>query len=181
MNDTVNKQQSTPLPSLLDEHCGKPLDTQSRESAESTHATARLWPSRHYEQQVAALKQAIGQTVYLVELKAGDIHLAVELCDKPATLLDVIDFPAPSTEKGLAPHMLILDDGRGINLARVARVSTGSAFNPPPEHTLYRDEALMQATLLRDRRLSHASIAATSRAVLRGITQGSRRALKSGE
>lgn len=62
--------------------------------------------------------------------------------------------------------MIILDDGRGINLGRIARITINNAFNPSDSDTLYRDSLLMDEFLLRERHLSKASIAAYSKSLL---------------
>ena len=84
-------------------------------------------------------------------------------------LLDVIDFPRPEPANGIAPHMIILGDGRGINLGQIARVSVNNAFNPSDSDILYRDSFLMVEFLLHVRHLSKASIAACSKALLGDI------------
>lgn len=126
----------------------------------------RLWPSANYSQQVERLKQAIGRPVYLVELRPEDIHLGIRFSDTAFELVDVVDFPRPDPEQGLAPHMLILDDGRGINLGRIARVTVDTPYSPPRENILYQESHLMDQLLLRERRLSEASIAERSKLLL---------------
>lgn len=126
----------------------------------------RLWPSADYSQQVQRLKQAIGRPVYLVELRPEDIHLGIRFSDTAFELVDVVDFPRPDPERGLAPHMLILDDGRGINLGRIARVTVDTPYSPPRENILYQESHLMDQLLLRERRLSEASIAERSKLLL---------------
>ncbi len=126
----------------------------------------RLWPSPVYTQQVESLRNAIGKKVYIVELKPSEINMGIRLSDTAYELLDVIDYPRPDPAGGLAPHLILLDDGRGINLGRIARITVQSPFNPPDAHILYQDNFLMQRLLLRERSLSKASIAATSRALL---------------
>ncbi|MBA1443701.1 MAG: hypothetical protein M3H12_06330 [Chromatiales bacterium] len=129
-------------------------------------AQDRLWPSPAYTRQVAALKNAIGKKVYLVELKPGDINMGIRLSDTPFELLGVVDFPRPDPTKGIAPHLILLDDGRGINLGHIARISLNTPFSPSTANTLYQDRFLMQNLLLRERRLSKASIAAKSKALI---------------
>ncbi len=145
----------------------------------------RLWPSPAYTQQIEGLRNTIGKTIYLVELKPGEINMGIHLSDTAYELLDVIDYPRPDPTRGLAPHLIVLDDGRGINLGRIARITVQSPFNPPDANILYQDNFLMQRLLLREQRLSKASIAATSRALLGRIlgkavgesTQGGRKAI----
>jgi len=126
----------------------------------------RLWPSADYSRQVQRLKQAIGRPIYLVELRPEDIHLGIRFSDTAFELVDVVEFPRPDPEQGLAPHMLILDDGRGINLGRIARVTIDTPYSPPRENILYQESQLMDQLLLRERRLSEASIAERSKLLL---------------
>lgn len=126
----------------------------------------RIWPSPGYLQQVERLRGAIGQRIYLVEIKPGDINLGVRLSDTPYELLGVLDFPRPDPLKGLAPHLLLLDDGRGLNLGRVIRVTLNSPFSPPASDILYQESFLMERLLTRESRLSKESIAARSKAIL---------------
>jgi len=128
-----------------------------------------LWPSADYGRQLAAVREMIGESIYLVLLRPTDINLAVALENKPVTLLDVVDFPAPDPARRLYPHMLILADGRGINLGHIARLSHKQAFNPDAEQIIYQQDALLQKLLFRERRLSPQSIQHTSRIQLARI------------
>ena len=122
-----------------------------------------LWPSAEYDRQLARLREGIGQPVYLVEVKVNDFQLTVTLGNRPATLLSVIDFPAADPVRRLYPHMIVLDDGRGLNLGWIARISTGQAFEPQPGQILYQETRLLQNLLFHERRLSAESIARTSK------------------
>jgi len=129
--------------------------------------TAReLWPSPNYLRQVDSLRNAIGEKIFLVEFKPGNINLGVNYTGIDYELLDVINFPRPEPTNGIAPHIIILDDGRGINLGRIARITINNAFNPSDSDTLYRDSLLIDEFLLCERRLSKASIAACSKSLL---------------
>ncbi|MBL3591134.1 MAG: hypothetical protein JMN24_15275 [gamma proteobacterium endosymbiont of Lamellibrachia anaximandri] len=92
--------------------------------------------------------------------------MGIRLSDTAFELLGVVDFPRPDPTKGIAPHLILLDDGRGINLGHIARISLNTPFSPSAANTLYQDRFLMQSLLLRERRLSKASIAAKSKALL---------------
>lgn len=72
----------------------------------------------------------------------------------------------PDPARGLAPHLILLDDGRGINLGRLVRVSLDRAFGPSPAQVLYQDRTLQNQLLSGRRRLSRRFIARTSRLVL---------------
>jgi hypothetical protein len=125
-----------------------------------------LWPSAGYARQVQRLRAAIGADVYLVELLASDTHLAVRQTGTPHVLLDVLDFPRPDPARGLAPHLILLDDGRGINLGRLVRVSLDRAFGPSPAQILYQDRVLQKRLLSGRRRLSRRFITRSSRLAL---------------
>lgn len=126
----------------------------------------RIWPSANYSQQVERLRQSIGSEIYLVELKPEDIHMGIRYSDTPFELIDVLEFPRPDPARGLAPHLILLDDGRGINLGRIARITIDTPYSPPVENILYQESFLMDRLLLRERRLSEASIAERSKLLL---------------
>lgn len=130
------------------------------------HASGPLWPSADYERQLRALGDAVGEQVYIVEIKPTRINMGVRLSGEAHELVGVIDFPRPDPARGIAPHLVLLDDGRGVNLGRIARISVNTPFDPAPADILYQDGDLMQRLVLGERRLSAASIAATSRALL---------------
>lgn len=121
--------------------------------------TGSLWPSPDYQHQVERLRAAIGRLVFIAELSQGTVQLGTRLTNAPHELLAVLDFPRPDPARGLAPHFVLLDDGRGINLGRIARISIETAFAPRPDQLVYQDAALHQGLLFRDRQLSPAFIA----------------------
>lgn len=125
-----------------------------------------LWPSPHYTRQVERLRAAVGKTVYIAELDASEVQLGVRITDKPYVLLGVVDFPRPDPVRGLAPHCILLDDGRGVNLGRIARLSVGHAFGPAPAEILFQDREVLQTLLFQERRLSPELIAQRSKALL---------------
>jgi hypothetical protein len=129
-------------------------------------SVGRLWPSPEYTRQVAQLRAAVGETIYLVELEATEVQLGVRLTDRPYTLLGLVDFPRPDPIKGLAPHLVLLDDGRGVNLGRIARITTGRPFSPAPSDILFQDRVALQALLFRERQLSKALIAQRAKQLL---------------
>ncbi len=125
-----------------------------------------VWPGEAYQRQLAALRRHVGREVYLAEVAEGDLHLSVTFPHRPCRLLAVIDYPAPDPAAQLYPHMLVLDDGRGVNLGRVARVSLGRAYQPEPEQVLFENRPLLRALLFAERRLDRAQIQRLSRAQL---------------
>lgn len=126
----------------------------------------QLWPPAEYHQQVAQLRQAVGTPIFLAELRDTAINAGVKFSDQPLVLLSVIDYPQPDPYRQLCPHMLILDDGRGINLGRVVRVSRKQAFGPAEKDILFRNAEFVDGVLLAPRQLSRESIANTSREIL---------------
>ncbi|MEY6431848.1 aminotransferase class V-fold PLP-dependent enzyme [Thioalkalicoccus limnaeus] len=150
-NGAVSHEPQLPAPAI-------PVDDDA--------AGSRLWPSPDYSRQVKRLRAAVGETVYIAELDASDMQLGVRISDRPYVLLGVVDFPRPDPVRGLAPHCILLDDGRGVNLGRIARVSVGHAFGPTPAEILFQDRDTLQAVLFRERRLSPELIAQRSKALL---------------
>lgn len=134
-------------------------------AAGADEARGRLWPSAEYEAWIQRLRSAVGRPVYVLELRLSDTHLAYRLTDRPVELLDVLPFPRPDPARRLFPHMLLLGDGRGVNLGRVVRVSVGRPFAPRAQELLYQERFLVQA-LRAERRLSRAQLARISQAEL---------------
>lgn len=124
-----------------------------------------LWPDASYIAQLERLRGAIGRTVYLVEVNAGEVQLGISMTGTAYVLLAVLPFPRPDPSRGLAPHFLLLDDGRGVNLGRIARVSY-TPFAPQAADIVYQDAVLTDTLLFAPRRLSKALIAERSRQVL---------------
>jgi hypothetical protein len=110
-------------------------------------SVGRLWPSPEYTRQVERLRAAVGETIYLVEIAATEVQLGIRLTGKPYVLLGLVDFPRPDPLKGLAPHLILLDDGRGVNLGRIARITREHPFNPAPADLLFQDREASQALL----------------------------------
>ncbi len=126
-------------------------------------AAETVWPSPEYLEQIQLLKTAVGQKIYLAEVRQSEINLSVTLDSQPFELLDVIDFPRPDPARNLMPHVLLLDDGRGINLGRVARVSLKRSFQPAATDIVYQDRQLLDDLLYCERRLSQDRVKAISK------------------
>lgn len=133
------------------------------------NADGNIWPSADYDQQIERLQAAIGQQVFLVELKQTDINMAIHHTDKAYELLAVIDYPRPDPEKGLFPHNILLDDGRGVNLGRIARITIDSAFSPDAGSILFEETTQFNQLTSSQHRATPASIAATSKELLGAI------------
>jgi hypothetical protein len=152
-------------------------DTGCRTVPTATQAAADgtvggLWPAPDYARQVERLRGAVGETIFVAELADTEVQLGVRLTDRPYVLLGVLEFPRPDPIKGLAPHLVLLDDGRGVNLGRIARISTGRAFGPSPAEILFQDRAALQTLLFQERQLSESFIAARSKQVLGQLLGG---------
>ena len=126
----------------------------------------QLWPAAEYYKQITRLKQAVGKMVFIAELKDTAINAGVNFSDTPLVLLDVIAYPEPDPYRRLCPHMLILNDGRGVNLGRVVRVTINQAFGPTHNDVLFQNTDFIEEVLFAPRVLSRESIAATSRGIL---------------
>ena len=124
---------------------------------------ASLWPSAEYDRQLDRLRDAVGQPVYSVEVTGSEIQMTVPLGNWPAVLLSVIDLLAADPVKRLYPHMVVLDDGRGLNLGWIARISRQQPFDPAPAQILYQERRLLQQLLYHARQLSDETVALTSR------------------
>jgi hypothetical protein len=157
------------MPLMDDAGSGRALAHETRDAAASD---GHLWPSPDYARQVDGLLRAVGETVYIAELELTDVQLGARLTDKPYVLLGVVDFPRPDPARGLAPHLVLLDDGRGVNLGRIARITRSRPFSPAPSDVLYRDEPMLQGLLFNERRLSPAFIAAQSKRLLGELLGG---------
>ena len=99
-------------------------------------------------------------------MRSSEINLSVTIENRAFELLDVIDFPRPNPARGLFPHLLLLDDGRGINMGQIARVSFGRPFQPEQADILYQDANLLQTLLYCERSLSREKVEAVSRQAL---------------
>ncbi len=128
-----------------------------------------LWPSSDYDRQLTVLYRAIGKELFLVRLEFSDINLAVTLENRLVTLLDVIRFLVPDPARRFYPHMLILTDGRGINLGHVARLSQTQPFNTQSNQVIFQQNRLLERLLFPERRLSEETIRRTSQAQLARI------------
>jgi hypothetical protein len=142
------------------------MQRESEHGSEAETLVGRLWPSADYAEQVERLRSAVGARIFLIEIHPTEINVGACLSDTGHELLGIVEFPRPDPARGLAPHLILLDDGRGINLGRIARISVRRPFDPAPEDILYQAPSLLRNLLFRDRTLSKAFIAERSRALL---------------
>lgn len=125
-----------------------------------------MWPSEDYAEQLERLRSAVGSRIFLVEVHPTEINVGACLSDTDYELLGIVEFPRPDPTRGLAPHLVLLDDGRGVNLGWIARISARRPFGPSPDDILYQSPSLLRNLLFRDRTLTKAFIGERSRAVL---------------
>ena len=130
------------------------------------HNTTELWPHADYYQQVERLRQLIGQPLYIVEINSTEINAGVRFTDKALGLLAVVDYPQPDPYRQLCPHLLVVDDGRGINLGRIARISINTPFVASADDIVFINQGFVDNVLLAPRTLSKAFIRQTSQLLL---------------
>lgn len=128
--------------------------------------TTELWPHTDYYQQVEHLRQLIGQPLYIVEIHSTEINAGVRFTDKPLTLLAIVDYPQPDPYRQLCPHLLVVDDGRGINLGRIARITVHTPFAAKAEDIVFINQYFVDNLLFAPRTLSKAFIRQTSQLLL---------------
>jgi len=136
---------------------------------ETETSAGQLWPSEDYAEQIERLRSAVGARIFLVEIHPTEINVGTCLSDTDYQLVGVVEFPKPDPARGLAPHLILLDDGRGVNLGRIARISVRRPFNPAPDDILYQVPSLLRNFLFRDRILSKAFIAERSQVLLNEV------------
>ncbi len=122
-----------------------------------------LWPSASYRQGVERLKAAVGRPVYLAEILISETQASARITDRPFELLAVVDFPRPDPAKRLFPHLIIVDDGRGINLGHIARISLNTPFDPPEQDLLFEDRGYLAGYLFAESGFTKEWIAAHSK------------------
>jgi hypothetical protein len=135
-------------------------------SKRTPEACPTIWPPEDYYRQLEYLKKKLNQAVYIVPIHQNQNSLTFSMNNKSIRLIAIIDYPLPDPENHIFPHMLVFDDGTGINLGRVARVSINHPFNPGKKDIIYADEKLVNSLMLKDRQLSNESIRLTSKHAL---------------
>lgn len=144
--------------------------SRSGKSTLPTHASPALWPSAEYDRQLERLRGAQGQTVYIVEARIDGRHISARNSGTAHELLAIVDFPRPDPALHLYPHLLLLSDGRGVNLGRILRVSTRQPYMPKAADILFENIALTQRILPRERSLSAQRIRRTAQRQLSELT-----------
>lgn len=136
---------------------------------ESQAGPDTVWPSPAYNKQIRQLKAAVGREIYLAEINLSEVNLSVTIQSKSYELVAVVDFPRPDPANGLCPHMLVLSDGRGVNLGRIARISLNRSFQPASEDILFQEEKILKELVFCERRLSREEIRSISKAHLGAV------------
>ena len=135
----------------------------------TARADGDVWPGAAYQKQIKRLKQVVGETVFLAEIRSSEVNLSVTMENRGFELLGVIDFPRPDPEKNLYPHLIVLDDGRGINMGQIARISFNRPFQPAADDILYQDGQLLETLMYCERSLTRGKVEAISRQELGAI------------
>ena len=127
-------------------------------SKQKINSNGQLWPTEKYYQQLEQLHKIVNQAVYIIPLHQSQTSLTFSISSKPVNLIAIVDYPLPDPENHIYPHMLIFDDGMGLNLGRILQVSINTAFNPDKEDIIYCDNKMQQTLMFSERRLNKESI-----------------------
>ena len=126
----------------------------------------KLWPPDSYFQQLKNLYKMLDKPVYIIPLHQNQNSLTFSITGKAIVLVAIINYPKPDPENHIYPHMLVFNDGIGINLGRILRVSINHPFNPGKEDIIYEDKKMQNSLMFRERQLNEESIRLASRAGL---------------
>ncbi len=140
-------------------------DTKSSEQ-EITKFKGKLWPPDSYFEQLKKLYKMLNKPVYIIPLQQNQTSLTFSITDKARILLAIIDYPEPDPENHFFPHMLVFDDGTGINLGRILQIRANHPFNPAKEDIIYEDKKIQNSLMFKERQLSEESVRITSRIAL---------------
>lgn len=128
-----------------------------------------LWPDENYDAKLEKLRRLIGNKIFLIEAVITDINAGIHHTGHAYTLLSIVDYPQPDPKTGLLPHVIILDDGRGINLGRIIQISIKSAFTTAKKNIVFENEALLNKLLPDGNTLDKKSLTQISKALLANI------------
>jgi len=117
-----------------------------------------LWPPNNYFEQLENLYKMLDKPVYIIPLHQNQNSLTFSITGKSIVLVAIIDYPNPDPENYMYPHMLVFNDGTGINLGRLLQVSIIRPFNPGKEDIIYKDKKLQNSLMFRERQLNEESI-----------------------
>lgn len=133
---------------------------------ENIQFKGKLWPPDSYYKQLKNLYKVLNKAVYIIPLQQNQNSLTFSITGKSIILVAIIDYPIPEPENHIFPHMLVFNDGTGINLGRILQVSTNHAFNPGKEDIIYEDIKMQNTLMFRERQLNEESIHLASRTSL---------------
>ncbi len=132
-------------------------------SQQKINSNGQIWPTEKYYQQLEQLYKIVNQAVYIIPLHQSQTALTFSISSKPLTLIAIVDYPLADPENHIYPHILIFDDGTGLNLGRILRVSINRAFNPDKEDIIYCDNKIQQTLMFAERQLNKESIRLASK------------------
>ncbi len=128
--------------------------------------TGKLWPPNSYFEQLNKLYKILDKPIYIIPLHQNHNSLNFSITGKSIVLVAIINYPNPDPVNHIYPHMLVFNDGTGINLGRILRVSINHPFNPDKEDIIYEDKKMQNSLMFRERQLNEESIHLASRAGL---------------
>ncbi len=133
---------------------------------ESIQFKGKLWPPDSYYKQLKNLYKMLNKPVYIIPLQQNQNSLTFSISGQAIILIAIVDYPSPDPENHFFPHMLVFNDGTGINLGRILRVTINHPFNPDKEDIIYEDKKVQNSLMFRARQLNEESIHLTSRIAL---------------
>lgn len=123
----------------------------------------KLWPPNSYFEQLKNLYTMLDKPVYIIPLHQNQNALTFSITGKAIVLVAIIDYPLPDPENHIYPHMLVFNDGTGINLGRILQVSINRPFNPGKEDIIYKDKKMQNSLMYKERQLNEEFIHLASR------------------
>lgn len=142
-----------------------------RQHTVTTTAKTRttIWPDENYYAKLEKLRHLLGNKIFLIEAVVTEINAGIHHTGQAYTLLSIVDYPQPDPKTGLLPHVIILDDGRGINLGRIIQISIESAFTTADKNIIFKNENLLNKLLSHGNSLDKKSLMNLSKALLADI------------
>ena len=141
----------------------------SEQEQEKAKFKGKLWPPNSYYKQLKNLYKMLNKPVYIIPLQQNQNSLTFSISGQAIILVAIVDYPAPDPEHHFFPHMLVFNDGTGINLGRILRVTINHPFNPGKEDIIYEDKKVQNSLMFRERQLNEEFIHLTSRIALREL------------
>ena len=142
------------------------MDNNNNSEQKNIKFEGKLWPPNSYFEQLKNLYNMLDKPVYIIPLHQNQKSLTFSITGKAIVLVAIIDYPVPDPENHIYPHMLVFNDGTGINLGRILQVSINRPFNPGKEDIIYEDKKMQNSLMYKERQLNEESIHLASRAGL---------------